>query len=329
MAAPALDLPVATAIAVAMRRVAAGGDVDDTAEVDHQLIAAAWTHLLGRHEPVDQDRLPRLSAEELAAAIPEAQTREIALRFVAAATLVRARTEPRRVAVAREIAAAWSLTPGELAQVTAAAEGMLKDAIVDLTRRDRASLGLPFDPSRATTAFRASENGHPEPALAARFRALAARPPRTLGRAFYDHYVTNGFRFPGERGALDEARATPHDAAHILSGYTSTLQGELLVATFTAAMHQRDAGGPILPLLALWHLGLQFGDPAAPPKWLEPEKFFVASERGRAARVDLLGTEFVFWDNIDRTVDEVRRWAGIAPLDRGHAADGPDVVIPR
>jgi hypothetical protein len=330
MAAPVIDLSVATAIVVAMRRVAAAGEIDARATIDRELIAAAWTHLLGRPEPLDQDRLPHRSNEELAQAILDAPTRELALRFLVVAALVEGHTDPRRLAVVREIAAAWSLTPGHVAQLAATVDGRLNLAIADMMRLDRTPLGLPFDRRRATTASDAYENGHAEPALAARFRALAARPPRTLGRAFYDHYLANNFRFPGERGALADATATPHDAAHVLSGYTSSAQGELLVATFTAAMHQDDVSGAILPSLSLWHLGFSLGSQAsAGQSWLEPEKFFVAWERGRSTRLDLLGPEFVFWDNIDRTVDEIRRSAGISALDRRYAADGPDVVIPR
>ncbi|HYZ16744.1 MAG TPA: hypothetical protein VE591_10095 [Candidatus Acidoferrum sp.] len=325
-----MDFPVATAIAVAMRRVASTDDVEAPGTIDRQVLAAAWTHLLGRHEPLDQDRLPHRSSEELAQAIADAPTRELALRFAVVAALVQARTDPRRLAIVRDIAAAWSLTPGHVAQLAAIVDGRLKLAIADIVRRDRTSFGLPFDAGPITTEFGASDNGRAEPSLAARFRALAARPPRTLGRAFYNHYVANGFRFPGERGALAESSATPHDAAHILSGYTASAQGELLVGTFTAAMHQDDPSGVILPALTLWHLGFHFPAHVAPARnWLEPEKFFVAWERGRATRLDLLGPEFVFWDNIDRTVDELRRAAGIQVLERRYAADGPDVVIPR
>lgn len=330
MVAPVIDFSVATAIAAAMRRVGAPNEIDASATIDSQLIAAAWTHLLGRPEALDPERLPDRSNEELAQAIPDAETRELALRFVIAAALVEGHTDPRRLAVVREIAAAWSLTPGHVAQVAATVDGRLNAAIVDMLRLDRPSFGLPFDRRRVTTASDIYDNGHAEPALAARFRALAARPPRTLGRAFYDHYVANSFRFPGERGALVETTAAPHDAAHILSGYTGSAQGELLVATFIAAMHQDDMSGAILSALTLWHLGFQFGTQVTPAlSWLEPEKFFIAWERGRATRLDLFGPEFIFWENIDRTVDELRRSAGISALDRRHAADGPDVVIPR
>lgn len=330
MAAPVIDLPVATAIAAAMRRVVTADEIDAPGTIDRQLIAAAWTHLLGRSEPLDQDELPHRSSEELARALADAPTRELAIRFVVVAALVQARADPPRLAVARQIATAWTLTPGNVAQLAARVEGRLNESIADMLRRDRPPLALLLDGGRPTTAFQAYDNGHADPALAARFRALAARPPRTLGRAFYDHYVTNNFRFPGERGALHETSATPHDAAHILSGYTASAQGELLVAMFAAAMHEDDMSGPILPALALWHLGLHFGKDVAPnQEWLEPQKFFVAWERGRAASLDLFGSGFVFWDNIDRTVDELRRSAGIATLDRRYAADGPNVVIPR
>jgi hypothetical protein len=40
-----------------------------------------------------------------------------------------------------------------------------------------------------------------------------------------------------EPEALHEAFTCPHDSTHLLSGYSTRPQGELLVSTFTAGMH--------------------------------------------------------------------------------------------
>jgi hypothetical protein len=328
--APALGLPVATAIAAAMRRVASAG-ADPPTTIDRDLLDAAWTHLLGRSEPLDQDAIPPLTTEELAAAVPDRGARELALRFVVAAALHEARLVSRRLAVAREIAAAWSFTVAQFEQLAVTVEARLDEVIADVMRPDRPSFGAPFDAAQPTAALRQYANGHADPALVARYRALAARPPRTFGRAFHDLYLANRFRFPGEAGALHEAAAVPHDATHVLTSYATTAQDELLVATFIAAMRgDDDVTGFALTALYLWHLGLHFGAQAGGDHgWLEPAKFSLAWERGRATRVDLFGPQFVFWDNLDRYVDDVRRWAGVGPPQRRGPAEGPGIIGPR
>ena len=65
---------------------------------------------------------------------------------------------------------------------------------------------------------------------------LGDLPTGTFGRTFYDHYATNRYEFPGAEFALVEAWATPHDSLHVLSGYSTSAQGELLVAAFTGGM---------------------------------------------------------------------------------------------
>jgi hypothetical protein len=280
--------------------------------------------LLGRSEPLDPDTLPSLSPEALAAAIPDRATRETALRFLVAAALHEGALVSRRLVVAREIAAAWSLTVGQVEQVAVLVETRLEEMIADAMRPDRHALGTPFDTALAAAALRRYENGHADPALVARYRALAVRPPHTFGRAFHNLYETSRFSFPGEPGALDEAAAAPHDSAHVLAGYATSLRGELLLATFNAAMRgDDDVAGFALTVLSVWHWGLYLDEHnEAGGTWLELEPFAVAWERGRAARVDLYGEEFAFWDNVDRDLDELRRWAGIGPpqlrADNGH-----------
>ena len=43
------------------------------------------------------------------------------------------------------------------------------------------------------------------------------------------------------RPALNFTFATPHDSSHVLAGYDTSPRGELLVSTFTAAMHRKEA----------------------------------------------------------------------------------------
>ena len=103
---------------------------------------------------------------------------------------------------------------------------------------------------------------HTDPALAARYEALGRLPDQSFGKTFWNLYKKNLYSFPGDEHALNEAFSTPHDAAHVLSGYDTTPHGEILVSTFTAGMHpNKPMAGHILPAifrLAPWG-GIQPG----------------------------------------------------------------------
>jgi hypothetical protein len=273
---------------------------------------------------LDPDALPSLSANALAAAIPDEATRDVALRYALAAALHEGRFVSRRMAVVHEIATAWSSSVAQVEELAVRVEARLDALLADALRPDRTPLGGP--PLQRRDAELVDD-----PALVARFRALAVRPPHTFGRAFHDLYVANRFRFPGEPGALDEDTAEPHDSAHVLAAYATTPQNELLLATFIAAMRgDADVVGFPLTVLAVWHVGLQFDALAGREQsWLVLEPFAAAWESGRRVRVDLFGPEFTFWESIDRDVDELRRSTGIRPALRREPGKGHGLVNSR
>ena len=131
---------------------------------------------------------------------------------------------------------------------------------------------------------------HPDPALHERFDTLRASRPGTFGRAFADFYLVNAFAFPGVPEAPNQQFAVPHDAAHVLSGYDTSVQGELLVSTFTAGMHRVDAlAAHIVPAIMSFHMAVPIADFAgAASGTLDPRKFWVAWSRGDQLTGDTL-----------------------------------------
>jgi hypothetical protein len=322
---PVLGLPVATAIVAAMRRVATADGADNPTEIDRHVIQAAWTQLLGRSEPLNQDTLSTPSADDLEGAIPDDDTREYAVRFLVAAALHEGRFLSRRLAVVRAIAAAWSITVAQVEELAVRVETRLDAILADASRPDRNPLATKrLQPRNAV-------NRNEDAGIVARYRALAVRPPHTFGRAFHNLYVTSCFRFPGEAGALEEPAAVPHDSAHVLTAYATSPRAELLLATFIAAMRgDADVAGFPLTVLAVWHVGLHFDALAGKEdRWLKLEPFSIAWERGCDARVDLFGAGFVFWESIDRDVDELRRATGIRPVQRYDAKNGQGIINAR
>jgi hypothetical protein len=91
----------------------------------------------------------------------------------------------------------------------------------------------PEDVQRALAPY---VDGADDRALAASYGRLADCAPGSLGRRFFDFYDRYRFSFPGNAAALNEHFATHHDATHLLSGYNTSLQGELLVSTFASTM---------------------------------------------------------------------------------------------
>jgi len=61
----------------------------------------------------------------------------------------------------------------------------------------------------------------------------------------------------GGPNGLAEGFTVPHDTSHVLSSYTTSAQGELLVSTFIGAMHpDHPMSAEVLPVLFSWHLGV-------------------------------------------------------------------------
>ncbi len=118
------------------------------------------------------------------------------------------------------------------------------------------------------------------------YEALGKLPDNTFGKALWGFDKKNGYAFPGEPTALNEAFATPHDSAHVISGYDTTSRGEILVSTFTAAMHPMNPmAGHILPVIFSCHLDVKFNDVAKSTSGgLDPDGFWHAWARGRDMR---------------------------------------------
>jgi len=103
----------------------------------------------------------------------------------------------------------------------------------------------------------------------------------------------------------------------VLSGYDTSPHGELLVSTFTAAMHRKEPmSGHILPVIFSWHLGIQLNDVAKSATGaFDPQGFWLAWERGSEITVDTFGPQWNFWAVVHEPVGTLRRRYGIPPLD--------------
>lgn len=158
-------------------------------------------------------------------------------------------------------------------------------------------------------------NDKPDPALAARFHALEHLSPESFGNHFFHHFRDNGYAFPGEPNGLSAVFGVPHDSCHVLAGYDTTPPGEILVSTFTAAMHPKNSiAAHVLPVIVSWHLGIKLNDVAASATGaLKPGAFFEAWERGAGMNTDLFAPGWDFFAVVAEDIDALRASYAIVP----------------
>lgn len=304
----------------AMKCVATGDGVDALSAMDATAIEACHHVMLRRPEPLDVARLTPITPAELAGLVGGSGAGEHTVQFLAVIALMDGSVRPERIDVVARYAEALGLREDYLEELVAAAEGKLQWAIADMSRRNVVSIsdGRLRDEDFALLPYREA----PDPALAERYRGLRGLPAGTLGAEFHRWYASHGFAFPGEGEAINEVFACPHDSTHLLSGYSTSPQGELLVSTFTAGMHPLEPmAGHILPVIFSWHLGIELNPVAG--SWtgaLHPRKFWVAWERGAETTDDPFAAGWDFWTRAATPLEELVRRFHVPPLDPGDAA---------
>lgn len=153
-------------------------------------------------------------------------------------------------------------------------------------------------------------------ALAGRFIALGNLPKDTLGYAYFEHCRGHGFAFPGERNGFPLSGAY-HDMVHVLSGYGTTPEEELLVGGFTAAFKKTNPFYMILLVSFLWGAGINvtpLSQPHLPGLMAEDGlagRFIHALERGSRVNTDLTDN-WNFWPYLPLSLDEARARLGVA-----------------
>jgi hypothetical protein len=322
----------AEAILGSMRAVADADGAITLTDADRHTLIAAGRYGLALDHPVDPDAITPASPEELALALDGSGITDFATRFLAIMALVDGTIDNPKLELVVGYASALGFTADYVTELAETAHGHLKWALADMTRNDLLSdTGEEIDLDDASGWLLPYEGDDADPELTAKYEELGALPEGTLGRAFYDWYTGHGFAFPGTPGALNEVFATPHDSTHILSGYSTTPQGELLVATFTGGMHPvASMEGNILPVIYSWHLGVKINDVAgAFHGALDPQKFFVAWDRGAAVTGDFFTPGWDFWATAPTPLAELQAAMTVPDLPPEDAAnsdgtDGPD-----
>ena len=303
----------ARTILAAMLAVARAGPA--VTDADRASIVAAARYIFKLTLPPDLAGLAPAKPDELKALAVKSSLAIEAVRFATVMAFVDGGLDHAKLEAVLGLAATLGVTADFVHDIADVAQGHLRDATAHMIRANLESLtGKPWtSDSDAMGWFLPYKGANADPALAARFRALAALPDETFGHAFAIFYLSQKYAFPGEEQALNFKFAAPHDSSHILAGYDTTPRGELLASTFTAAMHRKEAmSGHVLPVIFSWHLGIALNEVAgAATGALDPQEFWHAWARGEAMKVDLFGPAWDFWAATRDPIAAVRARIGI------------------
>jgi hypothetical protein len=294
------------------------------------VVTAAGLLLFQPAVGVDPGALPRIEPQDLARVVgPDRDLAEHAAALIACASLADGEIAPDRLRKVVQYAHAMHVHDGWVRDVLQVARGHLAWAMADMVRRNIATFPGWANPDDTLAPMQPYEDQtDADKRMAERFLALEGLPRGSYGHEFWAHFRRHGFAFPGEEHAFTEYFAVPHDGLHVLSGYSTSVQGELLVSTFTGAMHHRDGmRAHILPVIFEWHVGHEVNGIGAQVGALEPTKFLASWQRGEAMSADVLSPQWDFWDIVDRDVDELREEYAIPPLQPEDAAEGDEVVV--
>ncbi len=299
------------AILGAMREVA---ETDaPLSEADRRTLAGAALYLFDQRQPLDIGVLIPILPAALATAINDESLRENALKFLTIMAFVDGKLNAAKIAKVAAYGHALGLKDGYVDDIVEAAQGHVQDALAHMVRSNLESItGRDWGANADETAWLVPYKDKPEPELVKRFEQLSELPPRSFGHAFYDHYHSNGYDFPGAPNGLNFAFGVPHDSAHVLSGYNTTARGELLVSTFTAGMHPDfPMAGHILPVIFSWHLDIQINPVAKSAQGaLDPDEFWHAWAAGKTCTADTFAPGWDFWAHVETPLTELRkRWS--------------------
>jgi hypothetical protein len=330
--------------------VATTGGTTPSSAADRRGIISAMATVFGDSSQHDLDSLEPVSSGELVRVLESEELRLDLIRVLAVLALLDGMVEKGKIELVLDFATALHVH----AEFVDALHQLQLDHArwvgYDMIRANVFTIpGVPWVPDDPYGPFLPYAGDGTDSVLSDRYERLGSLSQGSFGRAFYDHYKGNGYAFPGDAEGMVESWATPHDCLHILSGYSTSAQGELLVAAFTGGALDPSIDfmeSHIVPTILIYHLGIDInkglnaGDRSrmdADPTWadnydgnvhlgLDAEKLWVAWERGRAMTENVYSGHWDFWAHVATPLSELRSQWGIPDLEPTDAAVGDDDV---
>ncbi|MCT0207297.1 ubiquinone biosynthesis protein COQ4 [Synechococcus sp. CS-1332] len=277
-------------------------------------ITAIRDHLI--RLPIPLESLTPVTPEELAAAVPESEWRQRILRGMTVLALLEDEPGEARLARLEATARALHIDDAPVRAFRHVLDHQFNLVRLDIVRRGfqrgaAAAYLRDEGPAGALQMARALLKRE-DPALAHRYRALAALPEGSLGRAYLAFIDSNGFSVPGEVGGPPPP-VVRHDCCHVLGGYGTTASEECGVLGFQAGFGRNDPFFTILFALAQFQLGIGSTPvTVAETGQADPEVIFRGLEHGLGVSRDLI-SDWDPWEDFPQPLEEVRRKYGIRP----------------
>lgn len=285
-----LVVPTPTQFAYGVRALKTLALVDGDLAAEEVSVILAAQQTFGEERPVDT--IETITPEKLAAGIDSAAVRYQLFGGLVVMAMCDGEVNESEARLVADFAQALAIEDAAVQNLERFAKGHYLRARLDIARRQWAPRKLREMARRdgVGTYYKAVLGMlrlREDPELCMRYQGLGDQPAGSLGRAYFDYMVENGFAFPGERGAPIDV-ATFHDFTHILSGYGTTPEEEILVATFSAGYSNREVVNWLVFVLAQFQLGLQIA-PNVPPERLklDARRLIAAFRRGAAMNLDL------------------------------------------
>lgn len=292
----------------AIKTVATNDGATDLTGFHRGAIAAFQSHISA--SAFDVDALATISPDELALAIPDVETRNVAIYDLAYAAMIDPDLvgDESRMELVERFAAALEVRPSILKALRHAVRQQRVFLQIDALRMFLATLDAKgwTDKLRQLWNAVAPFLGVTDAAKAARYRALEAMPRGTLGRTYYEFVTSRNLPFPGEKHGAPEHYFVPHDLVHCLAGYGTDRDGEVQIIGFEAGYRKRGGLDVILLALCQVQLGMVI-DPVAPALRgeLDFDKLLAAYRRGSQIAIDF-SDSWDYWAVFDRPIDELR-----------------------
>jgi hypothetical protein len=303
--------PQIVSILGAMRAIAEAGR--GSTKADEDALTGAAHYMFGYDGPLGVGAVPSISPAALAAALDGSSLPEDSVKFLTVMAVIDGRIDEAKLALVLQYAQSLGIHERYLRELADAAHQSLQEALADMMQANMASiLNRPWEGGDAEAWLLPYQGSAADSGLARRFENLGQSDPVTFGHAFWKHFKKNSYAFPGEQQGLNAAFSVPHDSVHVLTGYTTSGRGKILVSMITASMH-RDypMAGHVLPAIFSWHLKVQINSVAKNSSGsLDPVEVWRAWSAGAQASVDTFAPDWDFWTHAGRPLGALREdWA--------------------
>jgi hypothetical protein len=292
----------------ALRQVALANDRFTPEEV---ALIEGLSQLHGQH--IRADELRHVSLERLALAVTDPHQRKRVVQLAIIMSLVEGQPDKSCSQPVLELAKALGVSePGvQVLDEVSRSRAML--ARFDMVRRVQRFVVHSSGRSFASVALPTLLGLGQDPALAARYYALADYAQGSLGRALFQHFYEHDFAMPGEKGGLPELMLF-HDVGHVVSGYGVDPHGEIQQAAFQAGFARNDGFTFLLFGILQFHLGLRI-TPVAKGQLghFNVPEVLQALARGAACKVDF-SDRFDFFRHAAEPLEELRSRWNVTPL---------------